>query len=157
MKTTRIWAALFITAALSVAPAVAQRGPAGPPRGGFGGRGPIMGGDPARMLTRLATVLDLTDAQKGAAQTIFSTAKTQAEPVQTALREAQQAVHAAVKANKSDSEIETLTARSGALMGQTAAIHAKAQRAFLQLLTAQQREKLETLNSQMHDRPQTRP
>jgi Spy/CpxP family protein refolding chaperone len=109
----------------------------------------MMGGDPAQRLTRLATVLDLTDAQKTAAQTIFNNAKTQAEPLHTAQREAQQALHAAIVANKSDGEIDTLAARSGSLNGQAAAIHAKAQRAFLQLLTPQQREKLEALRSEM--------
>ena len=145
MKLTRMWTVGVMAVTLAVVPAAAQRGP------GMGMRGPggMMGGDPTRMLERLATVLDLTDAQKTAAQTIFNTARTQAQPLATSLREAHDAVQAAVKANKSDAEIETLTARTGTLMGQVAAIHAKAQRGFLQLLTPQQREKLEALRPHM--------
>jgi Spy/CpxP family protein refolding chaperone len=146
---TKMWTIALLAVTLAAVPASAQRGA----RTGDGG--PMMGGDPARRLERLATLLDLTDAQKTAAQTIFSTAKTQAQPIAASLREAHQAVQTAVKENKSDSEIETLTARSGALMGQVAAIHAKAERAFLQLLTTQQREKLEALHP--HAGPMRRP
>jgi Spy/CpxP family protein refolding chaperone len=144
------WCSLALAAAMITAvPAAAQRGPG---MGGPGGPGFGPGGDPAQRVTHLATVLDLTDSQKTAAQTIFNNAKTQAEPIGTSLREAHAAVQAAVKANKSDSELDALTARSGVLMGQIAAIHAKAQRAFLGLLTPQQREKLDALQSQMRPR-----
>jgi Spy/CpxP family protein refolding chaperone len=128
---TRVWTSTVLAAALMVAPAVAQRGP--------------HMGDPAQRLSHLATVLDLTEAQRTAAKAIFDNAKTQAEPLSAQVREAHQAVQTAVKENKSDNEIDTLTARVGALTGQLGAINAKAQRAFRQLLTQPQRDKLDTL------------
>jgi Spy/CpxP family protein refolding chaperone len=140
---TKLWMATVLAAALMAAPAVAQRGPR------MGGPGGPMMGDPAQRLSRLATVLDLTEAQKTAAKAIFDNAKTQAQPLGTQMRDAREAVQAAVKENKPDAEIDTLTARTGTLMGQMAAIHAKAQRAFRQLLTQQQREKLDALRPQM--------
>lgn len=111
-----------------------------------------MGGDPAQRLSHLATLLDLTETQKTAAEAIFSNAKTQSQPVATAMREAQQAVQAAVKENKSDAEIDTLTARVGTLTAQLGAINAKSQRAFRQLLTQQQRDKLDAVRSGMGHR-----
>jgi Spy/CpxP family protein refolding chaperone len=108
-----------------------------------------MGGDPAQRLSHLATLLDLTETQKTAAEAIFNNAKTQSEPVATAMREAHQAVQTAVKENKSDAEIDTLTARVGTLTAQLGAVHAKSQRAFRQLLTQQQRDKLDAMRTGM--------
>jgi Spy/CpxP family protein refolding chaperone len=143
-----------LAVAMTLAPAIAQHrpgfgGPGGP--GGPMGGGP-MGGDPTQRLSHLATLLDLTDAQKTAAKAIFDSAKTQADPVATQMREAHQAVQAAVKDNKSDSEIDALTARAGTLTGQLTAINAKAQRAFRQLLTQQQRDKVDAIHSGMGNR-----
>ena len=73
---TKVWIMTVLVTALTVAPAVAQRGPR---MGGPGG--PMMGGDPAQRLSHLATLLDLTEAQKTAAQAIFNNAKTQSQPV----------------------------------------------------------------------------
>jgi periplasmic protein CpxP/Spy len=143
MKLTRIKTFAAAAAMAAALPLAAQRPFAGGP-GGFGG--PFGG---AERLERLSTLLDLTDAQKTAAKTIFDTAKTQAEPLATQLRQAHTAVQDAVKANRPDSELDTLTARTGTLMGQLSAIHAKAQRAFRALLTDAQRAKLDTLHEGM--------
>ena len=155
MKRTSMWSGAALAAALIVAPALAQGPMMGMHGGGMGMGGPGGGGpgvDHGRMLERLATLLDLTDAQKSAATSLFATAKSQAEPVAAQLKTGHEAVAAAVKANKSDAEIETLTAANGRLMGQLAGIHAKAQRAFYALLTPAQREKLDTLHDQMPGR-----
>ena len=137
----KVWMSAVLAAALLVAPAIAQRGPR------FGGPGGPMGGDPEQRLSHLATLLDLTEAQKTAAQAIFDNAKTQSEPLAPAVKEAHAAVQTAVKDNKSDGDIDTLTARVGTLTGQLGAINAKSQRAFRQLLTQQQREKLDSMRS----------
>jgi len=124
------------------------------------GRGPGYGpggGDPSRMLQHLGTTLDLTESQKMAATAIFDAAKKQAEPLQTALSESRQAIESAVNANKSDAEIDALTAKQGTLIGQAGAIQAKAQRSFLGLLTAQQREKLDKLHAERPVSPFDRP
>ena len=135
----------ILTAALSVMMPLAAQ-PLGPrmPRPG--------GGDPARMLQHLGTVLDLTESQKTAATSIFDAAKKQAEPLGTALKTSHDAVEAAVKANKSDVEIDDLTAKQGTMTGQIASIQAKARRSFMALLTTEQREKLDKLHAQMPER-----
>ena len=144
MKRVSVWTTAALMAALVAIPATAQ-GPMG--MGGMGGPGMGPGGDPARRLEHLATVLDLTDAQKSAATSLFATAKTQSEPLVASLRTGNQEVQAAVKANKSDAEIETLTANNGNIMGQLAAIAAKTQRGFYALLTPAQKEKLDALRT----------
>ena len=68
------------------------------------------------------------------------------------MKEAHEAVQTAVKDNKSDSDIDTLTARVGTLTGQLGAINAKSQRAFRQLLTQQQREKLDAVRASIANR-----
>ena len=87
----------------------------------------------------LATYLDLTDAQKTAAQQIFSDAKAQSDPISAQLRQGHQDLAAAVKAGKSDAELTQLATTQGNLMGQLAAIHAKAfAKMYAQLTPAQQ-------------------
>ena len=112
------------------------------------------GGDPSQMLLRFSTVLDLTESQKTAATAIFDAAKKQAEPLATALKASHESIEAAITTNKSDREIDDLTAKQGTLMGQLGSIQAKARRSFLALLTAEQREKLDKLRA---EKPQGRP
>jgi Spy/CpxP family protein refolding chaperone len=140
MKASRIQTLVLAAISFVALPASAQFGP------GMGGPGMGPGGH-GRMLERMGTVLELTDNQKTAAKAVFDVAKTQAEPTAKSLREAHAAVQTAVKENKSDGEIDTLTARTGALMGQLAAVHAKAQREFRALLTPEQRTKLDALRT----------
>jgi periplasmic protein CpxP/Spy len=147
MRLNRIWATAILTVALAALPATAQppagRGMhgGGPGVRGFGG----FGGDPARMVDRLGTILELTESQKTAAKAIFDTAKTQSEPLQTQLRDAHLAVRTAVNNNRSDAEINSAATQVGNLTGQLAGIHAKAQRAFRALLTDAQKQKLDQL------------
>lgn len=126
-------AKLFAAVAVSAALALAQ------------GRGP--GGAPPDPQTRiqmrvsfLATLLDLTDAQKATAITIFADAYTASQTPQSNLRTARQSLSDAVKSNNTGA-IDQISATIGALSGQLTAIDSKADAAFYALLTAAQQAK----------------
>jgi Spy/CpxP family protein refolding chaperone len=106
------------------------------------GQRPTTPPDPATMATmrvnRLATRLNLTDAQKTSAIGIFTTAYTNAQTIQTNLHTNRDALSAAIKKNDTAS-IDQLSTASGALNGQLTAINSKAEAAFYALLTADQK------------------
>ena len=89
-------------------------------------------------VNRLAGELNLTDAQKTSAISIFTTAYTSAQTLQTSLKTNRQALAAAVKKNDTAS-IDQLATASGVLNGQLTAINSKADAAFYALLTADQK------------------
>jgi hypothetical protein len=97
---------------------------------------------PATMATmrvnRLASELNLTDAQKTSAISIFTTAYTNAQTIQTNSQTNRTALLAAIKKNDTAS-IDQLSTASGALNGQLTAINSKAEAAFYALLTADQK------------------
>lgn len=115
-----------------------RRGNGAPGQSGAMGRG--------HNVERLATVLDLTDAQKTQAQTIFETARTSAKPVGDQLKQGRQELMDAAKANRPGSEIDSLAARQGTLMGQLSGIQAKAFASFYAILTPEQKAKAEKLH-----------
>jgi len=112
------------------------------------GRGP--GGTPPDPQTRiqmrvsfLTTFLNLTDAQKASATTIFTDAYTASQTPQASLRSARQSLSDAVKSNNTGA-IDQISATIGALNGQLTAIDSKAEAAFYALLTADQQAKYDT-------------
>jgi Spy/CpxP family protein refolding chaperone len=132
-----------LLAALAVSPVVAQFG------GWAGGR---FHKDPTAMIDHFGRVLDLTDAQKQAAKTLFSDAKAQAEPIASQLKQGHELMAAAVKGNRSDTEIIDIAARQGVLVGQLAAIHAKAMARFYAQLTPEQKTKADAIHDHMKSR-----
>jgi Spy/CpxP family protein refolding chaperone len=117
-------------AALAALPLMAQGGPGG----GRGNRVDFMAG-----------YLNLTEDQKTAAKAIFAAADSAAETVSGQLTSAHDALRAAIKAGKTDAELDTLSAGIGTLQGQLTAIHAKAQAKFYALLTAEQKAKYDEM------------
>ena len=95
-----------------------------------------------QMFGRLGADLNLTDAQKEQAKSIFSAARQSGQPVQTQLKQARQALAAAVKSGASDAEIDRLSNNLGPLMAQSTAIHTKAFAKFYCTLTQDQKDKL---------------
>ena len=89
-------------------------------------------------VNHLASLLNLTDAQKTSAIGIFTTAYTSAQTIQTNLQTNRDALSAAIKKNDTAS-IDQLSTASGALDGQLTAINSKAEAAFYALLTADQK------------------
>ena len=100
-------------------------------------------------LAFLTKQLNLTDAQQAAAKDIFSQARTDSQPFIEQLKTGHEAVAAAVKAGKSDAEVAQIAQQQGAVMGQLAAVHAKAMARFYAQLTPDQKTKAEQLHDQM--------
>lgn len=131
---------------LAITPVIAQR------HGWMSGPGGPFQRNPERMVEHIGTILDLTDAQKTAAKALFTDAKSQAEPIVTQLKAGHTSMAEAVKANKSDAEINDLAGRQGVLVGQLAAIHAKAMAKFYAQLTPDQKAKADRLHDQFKSR-----
>jgi Spy/CpxP family protein refolding chaperone len=96
----------------------------------------------------LATVLNLTDAQKEQAKTIFAGARQSSQSLRQDLRKNQDALAAAVKAND-EAQIDSLAATQGNLTSQMTAIQAKAFASFYNILTPEQKEKADKLHQNM--------
>jgi protein CpxP len=94
------------------------------------------------MLDRMAARLNLTDAQKQQAQSIFSEARKSAQPVRTQIRQNRQALAAAVKSD-SQADIDRISTSMGPLLAQESAIHSKAFANFYALLTPDQKSQVD--------------
>lgn len=97
-----------------------------------------------RHVQRLATLLDLTEAQKQQTAAIFENARQQASAVAPQVRTAETSLRDAVKANNV-AQIDSLAAEIGRLHGQMRAIRAKSDAEFYALLTPEQRQKYDEL------------
>jgi hypothetical protein len=93
----------------------------------------------------VATYLNLNDAQKQTVQAVLQNAKAQAEPIAAQLKTGHEEMSAAIKAGKSDAELTQIATAQGNLMGQLAAIHAKAMSKVYAQLTPDQKVKAEQL------------
>jgi len=105
--------------------------------------------DPQQMASvrvdRMATLLSLTDSQKQQATSIFDASYKATEGQRTLLTQAQQALMAAAKAGQPASDIDKLAANVGSLIAGIRATGVKAFAAFWQILTPEQRTKLDQL------------
>lgn len=95
----------------------------------------------------LTTVLTLNTSQQQQATTIFSNAATSESGLQSQVKTARQSLNTAVKNNDATS-IDQAASALGALAAQRTSIHAKANAAFYQILTADQQNKLNQLESE---------
>ena len=93
------------------------------------------------------SALNLTEAQKAAAKSIFDQAKQESAPVIEQLKSGHEAMEAAVKANKSDAELNQIAASQGTLMGQLAGIHARSFARVYAQLTPEQKAKADELHA----------
>jgi Spy/CpxP family protein refolding chaperone len=101
---------------------------------------------------RMAAFLNLNEAQKVQAKTIFESARQTSAPIRSELKEGRKALAEAVKTGRSDAEIQALADQQGRLMGQVAGIHAKAKAQFYATLSPEQKAKAEELGQRMKDR-----
>ena len=92
----------------------------------------------AKVRPRALQALNLTDAQKQQAKTIFQQTRLTAQPLAQELKQNHRALQAAVKAGN-DSQIQQLAMARGQILGQVAAIHAQALAKFYGNLTPDQR------------------
>lgn len=116
-------------------------------------QGPGSAPDPATHIQRhvqhLTTVLSLTPAQQQQATTIFTNAMNGASSVHSDMKTAHQNLQTAIK-NNDQAGITAAATTMGNLTSQMIAAHAKAQAAFLQILTPDQQSKLSQLESEHH-------
>lgn len=110
----------------------------------------------ANHFEHFATMLNLTPQQREQAKTIFQNAKQASEPVRAQLKQNREALANAVKANRSDTEIDRIANNQGVLVGQLIAVHARAMEKVYSLLTPAQRQKADQLHQQMMQRFQHR-
>jgi hypothetical protein len=100
----------------------------------------------AHEVSFLTSLLTLTTGQQTQATTFFTNALNSIAPLQTAITTAQTALATAVKANDTNGITAQATA-IGTAQGQIVGIQAKADAAFYALLTADQKTKLTTADS----------
>jgi Spy/CpxP family protein refolding chaperone len=93
---------------------------------------------------RVLAALNLTDAQKAQIKTILQDANQSAKPVREAAQKTRQDLTAAIKAGDT-AQIQPLSATLGTMQGQLLAIRGGARVQIYQLLTPDQRTKLDTL------------
>ena len=105
------------------------------------------GAQTGSMIDRLSARLNLTDAQKQQAQSIFAESWKSAQPVRTQIHQDKQALAAAVKSG-SQADIDRISNNMGPLVAQASAIHAKAFANFYAILTADQKSKVDQRLSQ---------
>ena len=131
---------ISIAAALSAAMLCAQ----GPGARAGSGTPP----DPTTMIqmrvNHLTTLLDLSDAQKTQALTIFTNAYNASQTAMTMLKTDRDSLANAIKTNNT-ATIDQLSATIGGLEGQVLGINAKANAAFYAILTPDQQTKYDAL------------
>jgi Spy/CpxP family protein refolding chaperone len=114
-------------------------------------RGKGRGDGQGSRLDMMATMLDLSATQKSSAEAIFKSAKEAGAPHRESLRTLQGSLQDAVKKNDTLS-IETLSTQVAASQGKLMALGRTADAAFYQLLTPEQRTKLDSMRERMGQR-----
>ena len=134
----------------AAAPFSGQGGPGG--RGRFGGPGGPMG-----MLPMLGPQLNLTDAQKDQIKSVAASHKDEWQALATRAGTAQTALRAAVTADTvDDSLIRQKSADVAAVDADMAVARAHAYAEVLQILTADQKAQLKTMEASMKNRMKPR-
>jgi protein CpxP len=86
--------------------------------------------------------LNLSDAQKEQAKSIFSSARQSNQALEQQMHDARKALNDAAKSGASDAQIDQLAAKVGPLSAQLAAAQAKTFAKFYTILTPEQRTQL---------------
>lgn len=112
--------------------------------------GPGFGGGPERMISFLTDYLDLTPGQQEMVKTQVDQTKKANEATVAQLRQIAEQARAAVKAGKSDAELQQIANSAAPLVAQLAGSHLKSMSKVYATLSQPQKDKLERL----HDRIQ---
>jgi len=91
----------------------------------------------------LATRLTLSDSQKQQVMSLYTASDQNTETLETKLLQARRALRDATKRNAPDGEIDQLATTVRFLFGQVEAVKAKADTAVYNILTAEQRQKMD--------------
>lgn len=137
---------LLTVAAVGISILAAQpgHGPRGP-RGEGTGTPPTAEQMIENRVARLTTLLTLTPSQVTTIKALYTAEQTATTALRTAMEAAHTALREAVNTNAPEPTIDRAAAQVGTVQGQIAAVHAKTQAKFLAALTAEQRQKLDTL------------
>ena len=100
----------------------------------------------------LGKALELTDAQKETLKAQRDADKTAREALRTRLKDAREALTAAVNAGANDSELNALAEALGKLHAEQALAGAKAQKAFVAVLTEEQKQTMAELKAKHLER-----
>lgn len=143
----RNWMKLATVAALAAGIALAQAPVTNPETQPTHRQGAARG-NPRRHMFQ---ALNLTDAQKQQAKSIFAEARKSTEPIRLQLQQNRQAYRAAVKTNDQN-QIASLAKSSGDLRSQLKAARTQTMAQFFQILTPEQRVKAEKMQVRMQQR-----
>lgn len=136
----RLALALIVVTLMSV-PMLAQRGQGGARTRGGRAAAVVWNGRSTLLLFR--ALLELTDEQSQQLTAVFNVAAEAAVPIASALDAEENALFEAVKAGRSDDELERLAERRGALTIQLQALQARTFARMWALLNADQRAKVD--------------
>ena len=136
-----------LTLAQTPQPAPAQ------PSGALHPRAPRRAG----MMSRLNQLLNLTPDQQAQAKTIFQNARASAQPLRAQVRDARLALANAVKSGVPDAQIDQLSNNAAQVSAQLIAIRTKAFEKFYNILTPDQKDKLNGAMDQFLNRGANRP
>jgi periplasmic protein CpxP/Spy len=104
---------------------------------------------------RMMQALNLTDAQKQQAKSIFQQARETAQPLRAQLKQSREAMAAAAKVGNT-AQIQQLATDQGNLLGRMIAVRTEAMAKFYNTLTSEQRAKADQIQQRMHQRMQQR-
>lgn len=105
---------------------------------------------------RIEKLLDLTDAQKEALKTQREAQSNNREAQQAKIADAREALATAVEAGANDAELNVLADTLGKLHAEQALAGAKARKAFIAVLTAEQKQKLSELKDKREEHRHSR-
>jgi len=97
------------------------------------------------LLARLAEKLNLSDAQRQQAKSIFQDMHEQAKPIRTQLQQGRLALMNAAVAGKSADELNQLAQAQSAQVAQLAVLRAQAMGKFYAILTPAQQQQFQTM------------
>lgn len=102
---------------------------------------------------RIAQELNLNDAQKAQAKSIFAATRQETAPLRSQLKQDRAALRIAVKTNDR-AQIEKLSSEEGRIVGKLMAARSESMAKFYQTLTPEQRAKADQLHSSWMQRRQ---
>lgn len=109
-------------------------------------------GNPEKMIDFMADYLDLTATQKALAKETFDQTQKATEPQRNQLQQLKEQAIAAVKAGRSEQELQALANAAAAPTSQLMGAHLKAMSKLYATLTQPQKDKLERLHNRFGGR-----
>ncbi|HEY1342767.1 MAG TPA: Spy/CpxP family protein refolding chaperone [Bryobacteraceae bacterium] len=100
---------------------------------------------------RMMQALNLTDAQKQQAKSIFQESRQSTQPLRAQLKQDRQALAEAAKAGNT-TQIQQLSTDAGSVLGKLTAARAEAMGKFYNILTPEQKAKADAMKQRMQQR-----